>query len=523
MMRKIWLSACLALPLFAASCSRPQAPAPASRQFHPLSVLAIQYPRSLIPSQGENFIESQLTAILYDNLVQVDFHGNLGPELAEKWEVSADGTEYTFQLRSDVLFHNNQPLTTNDVIFTLEQLIRNPNHHYPELDHIVGAEDFIQAKTASLRGLVRIDDHTFKVTLNDRFKFFLPFLAGKYAAIIPAHYAGLSQEKFNAHPIGTGPFQFVFQGEEVFQQKKFLKILFSRNPHYHAHTGNISELHFYLSNQEIDTKSKLFFDLFFTSKRELKDIANRPDCKIISIPYNAVHFLILNPKENELLRNPKVRQLINHAIDREKLVNELLNRQALPAHLMIPYGLLGNDPYYRIDYRQADRLFAELKTQGRISFTLLTLAANERESVAEFLKRELARYQIDVQVATVADRYEYFNRVIYNTNASLIIGGVPDYPSAYDFLTQLIEPSGSCNPLKLEFPALDKLVNSLPGLDTVEENRSLARINRLIEEDSIYIPLYYNSEFLTSKLKIGNITSKFGQIINFSLMEVSDD
>ena len=83
------------------------------------------------------------------------------------------------------------------------------------------------------------------------------------------------------------------------------------------------------------------------------------------------------------MRQLKVRQLIYFAINREQLVRQVFQNQAMPAHSMIPFGLLGHNPYYRLDYSRAAAIRAELPP-GRISFTLLTVSKDRRRAGGRF-------------------------------------------------------------------------------------------------------------------------------------------
>ena len=95
---------------------------------------------------------------------------------------------------------------------------------------------------------------------------------------------------------------------------------------------------------------KEYFDLLYISNSEIPELAGKPDFRIINSSYNIINFLILNPNENDQMRERKVRQLINYAINREDLVRKVFHHQAVPAHSMMPFGLLGHNPYYRLDY-----------------------------------------------------------------------------------------------------------------------------------------------------------------------------
>jgi oligopeptide transport system substrate-binding protein len=478
-------------------------------------------PKSLIPIEGEHYVDGQFTEIIFNNLVQANYLGNLSPELASSWEISPDHREYTFHLRKNVRFHNGRPFTAADVVFTLEKLIEKAQGKYAEINYVDGYEDFLNKRAGQVRGLQPLDDHTLRIRLNENFKFFLQFLAAEYAAIMPKDYAGLSEEVFRRNPVGTGPFRLAHCTTKTVGSKPFLVYDLEKNQDYFAPTGNLEAVEFYSANTPIDTATKEFFDLLYISNSEIPELSGNPGFKIINSSHNVINFLILNPNENSQMKDRRVRQMINYAINREELVRKVFQNQTLPAHSMMPFGLLGYNPYYRLDYSRADKIRAKLPP-GSIRFTITTLAQDDRRFVAEFLRRQLARFNVDVKVVTVSDQYDYFHNLIYNTNTSVILGGIPDYPCSYHFLSHLVEPNGYFNILKITPPDLMAKIKMLPGVDTMEEARILAKINAAFENDSLFIPLYHNSNFIAIRNRIETIGFKYGEIIDFAGLEVAE-
>ena len=481
----------------------------------------IPQPQSLIPREGDVYVEGQFTETLFSNLVQANYLGNLSPELAESWEISPDHREFTFHLRKNVRFHDGRPFTAADVVFTLEKLIEKAKDKCAEITYIDGYEEFLNKRSRSVRGIRTLDDHTLRIKLNENFKFFLQFLAAEYAAIVPRDYAGLDEAAFRKRPIGTGPFRLVRTEAKAIGPNQFLVFKLEKNRDYFAPAGNLETIDIYSANSAIDPGSKKFFDLLFVFTSEIPEFNDKPDFRVINSSPGILNFLVLNPSENSHMRERKVRQLVNYGINREDLVRKIFHNQALPAHSMIPYGLLGNNPYYRLDYSRAEKIRAELPP-GKIQFTIMTVADGERELVAEFVSRELARFNLEVKVVSIADRYDYFTNRIYSTNTSIMLGGIPDYPSSYHFISHLLEPGGYYNVFRFSSPALDSKIRTLPSTSTVDEARTLAEISAALEKDSFYIPLYHNSNFIAIRERIKSIAFKYGEIVDFAALEVAE-
>ncbi len=510
--------------LSAAACSRQEGGAAAAVEVKSrprLKAIIVPQPRSLLPHEGFYYVDGQLSDAIFNNLVYADHKGSLAPELAESWEVSADHRLYTFHLRRGVRFHDGRPFTAADVLFTLENLIKKTQGRFVETRFIEGHEDFLAGRSAHVSGIRVLDDHAVQVRLNGEFKFFLPFLAAEYTAILPAAFAGKSEDDFRWHPVGTGPFRLAASGNRAIGARQYLVFSLEKNKGYFAPTGNTEAIDFYASNTSIDKAELEHFDLVFVSDSEMLELSTQPGLTIINSSPTILNFLILNPGENDSLRQRKVRQLILYAIDREELVRQIFQNQALPAHSMLPFGLLGHNPYQRLEYSRAAAIRAELPP-GKISFTLLTVAKDKRGQVGEFVRRELARFDVDLKVIIMNDQYDYFTRGIYETDGCIIMGGIPDYPAAFHFLSHLVEPNGYYNVRKFSRPGLQAKIAMLPSADTVREAHLLAEINSDLENEALYIPLYHYSNFIALRRHIKAITFKYGEVADLARLEVTE-
>ncbi len=475
-------------------------------------------PRSLIPREGNVYVDGQFTEIIFNNLVKANYLGNLVPELAESWTISPAHDEYTFQLRRNVRFHNGRPFTAADVIFTLEELIRKDANKFAEINFIAGHKEFLDGRSPHVRGLQALDQHTVRIRLEKKFKFFLQFLAAEYTAIVPMDYAALDEAVFRKKPVGTGPFRLTGSETRILRSREFTVFQLERNPDYFAPTGNMDGIDFYSANTAIPSSYKEFFDILYISNSEIPEFTSKPDFRVINSTPNILNFLALNPGENSQMRDPRVRQLINYGINREELVRKVFRRQTQPAHSMMPFGLLGHNPYYRMDYSRAAAIRAGLP-QDKIRFTILTLT-DARQLVAEYIAQSLARFNIEIQVIPVANQFDYWSHRIYHTRSSVMLGGIPDYPVSYHFLTHLVEPNGYYNVFGFSLPELTARIVSLPSSETMDEMHSLAEIGSALERESLYIPLYYSSNFIAIRSRIRTVAFNYPDVIDFASLEV---
>src|SRR6185369_2730333 len=180
---------------------------------------------SLDPAFAKN--QSVMWAIhqLYNTLVQTDDALNIVPSLAYRWDVSADRRQYTFHLRNDVYFHDNEAFpggkgrrfTAADVVYSFKRIIDPATASS-------GAWIFnnrIEAGT----GFNALDDSTFQLTLIRPFTPILGLLSMQYCSIVPQEVVKKYRSDFRSHPCGTGPFQFKDWEEGQ-------ALIFLKNAHY---------------------------------------------------------------------------------------------------------------------------------------------------------------------------------------------------------------------------------------------------------------------------------------------------
>ena len=128
---------------------------------------------------------------IFEGLVKPNSDGEMIPAVAEKYELSEDGTTYTFTLRDGVKFHNGQTVTAEDVVYSINRCAAVPE----------GQEKPLVAAFSAVKSVEALDEKTVTITIAQRD---LEFISYMTAAIIPAGY-----ENQDTAPVGTGPFRFV--------------------------------------------------------------------------------------------------------------------------------------------------------------------------------------------------------------------------------------------------------------------------------------------------------------------------
>ncbi len=151
---------------------------------------------NLIPLLASDKPSHDVAGLVYNGLVKYDKNMNIVGDLAESWKISADGLVMTFHLRKGVKWHDGQPFTAADVLYTYQVTIdpKTPTAY---------AGDFLKVKKAEI-----LDNYTFRVTYDQPFA---PALISWGSSILPRHLlAGkdITKSPLKRQPIGTGPYMF---------------------------------------------------------------------------------------------------------------------------------------------------------------------------------------------------------------------------------------------------------------------------------------------------------------------------
>ena len=176
-------------------------------------VMAQDAPDRLDPACVDDVYEATLVNQIFDGLLSFDTHLNTIPCVASSWVISAGGTEYTFNIRRGVRFHDGMPVTADDVVYSLQRVFDLPVEDAglarEYLCHILGTQDYVSGKEKSIRGLEVVSPEVVRIRLSQPYASFLAVLASELARIVPKHVVEhVGTAEFARHPVGCGPFKF---------------------------------------------------------------------------------------------------------------------------------------------------------------------------------------------------------------------------------------------------------------------------------------------------------------------------
>lgn len=318
-------------------------------------------PTTLDHQKTSTVAEGNLMRDLYEGLVVQDPQAKVVPGVAESWEVSDDGLKYTFKLRSDAKWSNGDPVTAGDFVFAYQRVqdAKTAAPYANMLFPIVNAEAINKGeKKPEELGAKAVDDHTLEITLSAPTPYLLELLTHQIA--YPLHKA--SVEKFGEE--FTKPGNMVTNG--AFMLESFTpndKIVMRKNPNFHdAANVKIDVVNFIpfedranclrrFEASEVQSCSDLAYEQLDYMKEKLGD-------QVRIAPYLGTYYLPVKVKK-EKLADPRVRQAISMAIDRDFLAKEIWHGGMLPGYSIVPPGIGNYDTPVFLPYKDQDILDRE--------------------------------------------------------------------------------------------------------------------------------------------------------------------
>ena len=214
-------------------------------------------PPTLDPHLTTDATSAQVIVEVFGGLVTIDKDLNVVPDLAESWDVSPDGTVYTFRLRRNATFHDGKPVTAEDVRWSLER-VTSPLTESPNVDQylgdIVGVEAKLAGDSSEIAGVRVINDRTIEITIDQSKTFFLAKLTYPTAFILDKSNIERDPKNWFRKPNGTGPFKMT-------EYRVGETLVLSRHDGYHLGPAKLAEVEMILSggtsmlmyeNDEID-------------------------------------------------------------------------------------------------------------------------------------------------------------------------------------------------------------------------------------------------------------------------------
>jgi oligopeptide transport system substrate-binding protein len=450
---------------------------------------------------------------LFNGLVQIDEELNVQPCIAKKWTISEDGLTYTFNLRSDVYFHDDaqfknkkgRRVVAQDFVYSFNRLI----------DTSVASTGawLFNDKVDKSNPFEALNDTTFVIHLKTPFYPMLGMLTLQYCSVVPKEVVAFYGKDFRSHPIGTGPFKLVRWVEGNV-------LVLTKNSNYFETDSNGGKLPYLqgirisfiadkgaeflqFSQRKIDFITGL--DISYKDKLLTRTGELQPEWKkeIIfeKLPYLNTEYLgiSMGKQPYHSLKNKKVRQAINYAIDRKKMIQYLRNGIGVPAESgMIPKGIPCFDEKavvgYSYNLKKAKQLLIEAGFPNGKGLSEIKIYSNPTYSdLITNIANELSSIGIKCVIENVPA--SFLREAMRKNEAPFFRASwIGDYPDGENYLTLFYSKNGAPpNYTYFKNEKFDALYEASLKETSVQKSYTLYHeMEKIILDEAPVVPLFYD-------------------------------
>ena len=438
--------------------------------------------------------EAEILGNVFETLLAMDQHGYVVPCLAERWEIQEKGRSFLFQLRGNVVMHNQQPLTAHAVKRAFEKGIRVSKDRLPAaFATIKGVPEFLNGTSDQVTGIVARSDKSLLIELQEPLPIYPALLTDSRSAICHDE----TDKKINL--VGTGQFRLLsFEPNHV---------VLERNTNYwNGHTAPLETIDFQcgvtsaeivsgLRSDQIDLASSLL-------PQDLESILQDRQIRagLIEAPKKTVYFAFFN-SHSAFGKIPELRKALSGVLRVQDLVRGTLGRFALPAEGLIPPGILGHDPGRRsqpltrqqaLDLLKSTGLSTPIKLHAAVHPVLLDRYATLTKALFEVWS------EIGVEVVTeTPNMTQYLDSWKNNEKIDLLIGrwnadyDDPDNFTYTLFQSELGEFRNYYSSKELDTSIEEARVEPNPQV----RERLYRKIENLLLENALALPLFHEIDY----------------------------
>ena len=404
MKRRILLAA------LAAALAMPAAMPVHAEEGSPGGSIVVTYKDDIVtldPAIGYDWVNWSMIKSIFSRLM--DYKpgtSELVPSLAESYEISKDGKTYTFKLRKGVKFHNGREVVAQDVKYSIERT-NNPKTESPGAgfyDMIAGMEAFKKGKAKEVKGVKVVDSHTVQFTLARPDATFLHVIALNFSSVVPKEAVDKAGKDFGKKPVGSGAFS-------VAEWKLGQQLVFKKNPDYFIPgVPKLDQITFQVGLEPMTAILKVEkgeADVAGDGIPPAKflEVRNNPKYAGMIVEGGQLHtgYVTLNVQMKPL-DDVRVRQAINHAINKDRIV-KIINNRAVPANQPLPPSMPGYDKAfqgYAHDPAKARELLKAAGLEKGFKTTLYVFNVDPNPRIAQAIQQDLKEVGIEVALKNLA-------------------------------------------------------------------------------------------------------------------------
>jgi dipeptide transport system substrate-binding protein len=449
---------------------------------------------------------------VYNRLVEFERGTTkIGPALAEKWDVSDDGLEYTFYLRKGVKFHTTKEFTptrdfnANDVVFSFKRQL-DKEHPYHKVSN--GTYEYFEGMSMPdlLKDVVRVDDYTVKFLLNRPEAPMIANLGMDFASIFSEEYADKmmaagTPEVIDQMPVGTGPFQLVnYQKDAVIRYKA--------HPDYWAGKAAIDNLVYAITPDNSVRYQKLKAGechvMPYPNPADLEAMAKDPNINLLEQEGLNVGYMAYNTMVAPF-DNPKVRKALNMAINKEAILDAVFQGAGKVAKNPIPPTIWSYNEAVQDDPYDPEAAKKMLEAEGIKNLKMKVWAMpvqrpynpNARR-MAELIQADFSKIGVEAEIVSY-EWGEYLKRSKdKNRDGAVLLGWTGDNGDPDNFLAVLLgcDAVGGANRANFCYKPFEDLIQKAKVIsDPAERTRLYEEAQVVFKEQAPWATIAHSIVF----------------------------
>ncbi len=458
-------------------------------------------------NDGESF---KVCDNLYETLVTYAAESTaIEPQLARSWTVSPDQLTWTFHLRTDVRFHDGTPFNAAAMLFSLGRQFIKDHPFYKEGIYLYWESMDMDAVVAAIDAP---DDSTLVIHLHQPNAPFLANLAMNFCAAVSPTAVRQYGDDYPKNPVGTGPFRFA-------EWRPDERIVLLRNENYWGAAAKLERLIFKpiydASVRFLELSTGAIHGLDNLSPELIGEIEAHPELQLLTQPGMNVGYLAMNmdrpPFDNRL-----VRLALNHAIDKNALIDNFYQGRALPAQNPIPPTLWGyNDAIepYPYDPQKARQLLRQAGYEKGFETELWAMPVPrpympQPQKIAEVIQSDLEKVGVRAKIVSW-EWGTYLAKVSNGEHPMALLGWTGDNGDPDNFLYVLLDKNAAVKPAQnIAFYRSDELHQILVDArrNAVQDERVALyrKAQEIVHRDVPWVPLIHATQTAAFRRNVRN-------------------
>nr|WP_281251074.1 ABC transporter substrate-binding protein [Thioclava marina] len=474
---------------------------------------------TLDPAIGYDWQNWSMIKSVFDGLMDyVPGTTELRPGLAESYEISEDGTTFTFKLREGVKFHNGREMTAEDVKYSLDR-VTTPATQSPGagfFGSIKGYDAMADGSATSLEGVTVVDPYTVKIELSRPDATFLHVMALNFASVVPKEAVDEYGADFGKHPVGTGAFKLA---DWTIGQK----LVFEKNADYwRPGVPYLDSITFEVGQEPIVAllrlqKGEVDVPGDGIPPAKFNEVMGNPDEAKQVVVGGQLHtgYITLNV-EMAPFDKVEVRQAINMAINKDRIV-QMINGRATPATQPLPPSMPGYTKDYAgypFDPAKAKEMLAEAGLPDGFETELYVMNTDPNPRIAQAIQQDLAAIGVKADIKALAQANVIEAGGTPKTAPMIWSGGmawIADFPDPSNFYGPILGCAGAveggwnwswyCN------KDLDAMATEADSItDPAKQDERLQKwsdVYMKVMEDAPWVPVFNENRYTMKSTRMG--------------------